>query len=245
MVGDQNELRRKALMDQMGGIAPGEDAPNAGAPPMLDPIATAPPSSPIGTVPDAGGPLAGVMPATSAPRNNTRLMEGDAGKLADVGHAAKSPKYDFLQLANQGKYGYDQLGDMLAELQQGPNAKHWQGWTAEKDKLHYTGDPNALGSEWGGVKTVDTIGGFGADGSNASGFRWGVDDPSAQAGQQGQGGQMPGDLAMQALSQVPKFGGQQIDPRLEGDPLQAILQALSQMGGGAPNQQALLNQLRG
>src|SRR5687767_5101030 len=51
----------------------------------------------------AGGPLQDAPAA--APRNSTRLMEGDAGKLADAGHAAKSPKYDFLQLANQGKYG--------------------------------------------------------------------------------------------------------------------------------------------
>ncbi len=169
-----------------------------------------------------------------AARNSTRLMEGDAGKLADVGHAAKSPKYDFLQLANQGKYGYDQLGDMLGELQKGPNAQHWQGWTADKDKLRFGGDPSQLGAQWNGVTEVDAIGGFNS--GNPQGFRWGAEDPNAPQGE---------------AQTMPQGGGQfaptingPLDPQLGGNPLEAIQAALAKYGqGNRPNMDALLAQL--
>jgi len=193
------------------GIAPGEMTPNQGPPPIIDQVASAP-----------------------IARKNTRLMEGDEGKLADIGHAAKSPKYDFLQLANQGKYGYDQLGDMLGELQKGPNAQHWQGWTADKDKLRFTGDPSQLGSAWNGVTEVDAIGGFNS--GNPQGFRWGANDPG--------GGGEP----------APSAGGSRgvrapsnLNPMLQGNPMASIQDAIAQLmqGGNAPNLQALLAQLGG
>jgi hypothetical protein len=111
---------------------------------------------------------------------STRLMEGDQGKLADKSHAAKSPKYDFLQLAQQGKYNYDNLGGILAELQGGPNARLWQGWTADKDKLRFSGDPSQLAGEWNGVREVDAIGAYNS--GNPTGFRWGAVDPNAPSG---------------------------------------------------------------
>jgi hypothetical protein len=156
----------------------------------------------------AGGPL---QDGPAAPRNSTRLMEGDAGKLADVGHAAKSPKYDFLQLANQGKYGYDQLGDMLKELQGGPNAAHWQGWTADKDKLRFAGDKSQLGQAWDGVTEVDAVGGYNS--GNPQGFRWG-------AGSDGSG---PGQPA-------PQGGGMSLAPMLQADPSANIQSALGKFG---------------
>jgi hypothetical protein len=205
---------KQGLVDALGGasIAPGEGAPNASPAPTLD------------------QPVPSLPAAPAAPKANTRLMEGTTEKLADLGHAVKSPKYDFLQLAQQNKYGYNQLPEMLKELQGGANAKHWQGWTADKDKLRYSGDPNALGSEWGGVNTVDTVGGFGADGSNASGWRWGVadGDPSAP---QGNGG--------------PSFAGSTISPMLQGNAQAGIQSALQGMGGDSSRLQELIKALGG
>jgi len=106
--------------------------------------------------------------------NNTQLMEGDPGKLADPKHALKSPKYSFLQLAKQGKYGYNELDKMLAELQQS-YGDFWGGWTAAGDKLRYTGDPAQLHSAWDGVTEVDAIGAFNS--GNPQGWRWGVNSP--------------------------------------------------------------------
>ena len=189
-----------------GGIAPGEGSPNAGLAPVLDGA------------------------RSSA---NTRLMEGDAGKLANPNHAQKSPKYDFLQLAQQGKYGYNQIPEMLKELQGGPNAKHWQGWENEKGDLVYKGDPSQLGKEWGGVTNVDVVGGFGADGSNAQGWRWGAGDEQggAPAGPGGPGGGM--------------FGGSSISPVLQGDAQGNIQSALGKLGAPSDLLQQLLAQLQG
>jgi hypothetical protein len=158
-----------------GGIAPG-DAPNAGTAPPLEPGSGDP------NMPDVPGPTPykGTQPqtgSTAAPGTyRTKLLEGDVNKLKDPAHAAESPKYDFLQLAQQNKYDYNQLPQMLEELKAGPNGKHWQGWVAEKGDLVYKGDPSQLGPEWGGVTSVDAVGGYGADGSTASGWRWGADD---------------------------------------------------------------------
>jgi hypothetical protein len=120
----------------------------------------------------------------------TRLMEGDAGKLADPSHAAKSPKYDFLQLASQNKYNYDQLPEMLQALQSGPNGSHWTGWTADKDKFKFTGDPSQLGAAWNGVKEVDAVGAFNS--GNPTGWRWGADD----------GGQVQAQMPQMGMSSV-------------------------------------------
>jgi hypothetical protein len=110
----------------------------------------------------------------------TNLMEGDPAKLGNAEHMAKSPKYDFLTLANSGKYNYDQMGDMLKELQGGPNARLWQGWAADaKGNMHFQGDPSQLAPEWKGVTHVDAVGAMGdfLNGGQAKGWRWGVDEP--------------------------------------------------------------------
>lgn len=117
-------------------------------------------------------PGATPIPPPALPQ--TQLMEGDPTKLASAEHALKSPKYSFLQLAQQGKYGYDQLPQMLAELQ-GTHGDFWNGWTADKDKFRFTGDPSTLHDAWEGVTEVDAIGGFNS--GNPQGFRWGVDAP--------------------------------------------------------------------
>mgnify|MGYP001579967316 CR=1 FL=1 len=228
---DDNEQRRKSLLNSLGP----EPGPTMTVPGAGD---TGGVAGPLG---DAGGfaplPTPEAAPAPFA-RNNTRLMEGDAGKLADVGHAAKSPKYDFLQLANQGKYGYDQLGDMLGELQKGPNAQHWQGWTADKDKLRFGGDPSQLGSAWNGVTEVDAIGGFNS--GNPQGFRWGAEMPGGapEGAAAQQGGGMGGQFA-------PTVNGP-LDQQLGSNPLEAIQAALAKYGqGNRPNMDALLAQLGG
>lgn len=244
----QNDLmdpRKKALVDAMGGggaqagfAPPGiqPDQPIGGSPASGPSLAEAA-NGPQGIVQQAASSTLGSSLAAPppAPRNSTRLMEGDAGKLGDVGHAAKSPKYDFLQLANQGKYGYDQLGGMLGELQQGPNAKHWQGWTADKDKLRFKGDKSQLGDAWKGVTEVDAIGGFNS--GNPQGFRWGAEDPNAQAAPQG-GGMGAG---------APSFAGSTINPALQGNAQDSIQAALAQLqqGGASGNIMELIKQLGG
>jgi len=131
---------------------------------------------PTAAPPAPAGPAAGTY--------KTRLLEGDPAKLADAAHAAKSPKYDFLQMAQSGKYNYDQMGDMVNALKAGPNGRLWQGWEADgKGNLKFTGDPSQLASEWNGVKSVDAVGSYGSGRDTGdwsqSGWRWGVDEPNA------------------------------------------------------------------
>lgn len=222
MYNDDDQPRKKALVDALGG----DDAPGG----MPGSIGNPNTGIAGGAIPAMPTPMA----PSAAPKSpfSTKLMEGDTGKLADVGHAAKSPKYDFLQLAQQNKYNYDQLPDMLKELQGGPNAQHWQGWTADKDKLKFTGDPSQLGDEWKGVTSVDAIGGFNS--GDPSGWRWGADDGGAQAA--------PGMNAGR-----PSFAGSTISPMLQGDAQGGINQALSNIDGLSDSSrlQELIKALRG
>lgn len=139
----------------------------------------------------ASAPAAGsgtAAPGSPAPGSaRTVLMEGDPAKLADPAHAATSPKYDFLQLAQQNKYDYTQMPEMLKELQSGPNGRLWQGWTADGNgNFVFAGNPQQLAPEWDGVTRVDAVGAFGniASGGQAAGWRWGVNDggPAAAGG---------------------------------------------------------------
>jgi hypothetical protein len=140
-----------------------------------------------------GGLGGSANPSTPSVKQNfqTRLMEGDSAKLDPANnHQDKSPKYSFLQLANQNKYNYDQMPNMLKELQSGPQARFWQGWSADgKGNFVYQGDPSQLAPEWNGVKRVDAVGAFGdfKNGGQAGGWRWGADD-GAPGGQGGHGG---------------------------------------------------------
>jgi hypothetical protein len=197
----------------------------------------------LGGMPDtASAPAMPASPLADAPaaapqRFNTKLMEGDPGKLADLAHAAKSPKYDFLQLAQKGTHNYDDLGGMLKELQGGPNARLWNGWSANKDKLTFGGDPSQLAPEWNGAKSVDAIGAYGdfANGGDAKGFRWGVgDEGGTPQGAQGA-----------AIGGAPALGGMDLDNALNGDPLAKIKEAIAAMSAGRPNAAALMQQLGG
>lgn len=166
------------------------------------------------SLPDLGAPPS----AAAAPAHyNTKLMEGDAGKLADPSHAAKSPKYDFLQLAQQGTHDYNDLGGMLKELQGGANGGLWQGWTANGDKLKFGGDASQLDPSWNGVREVDAIGGL-HNPNGPQGFRWGAEEPGAQGAQMNAG--------------RPSFAGSTISPMLQGDAQGGIQQALAGMGAG-------------
>lgn len=150
-------LDQRALVEQMRG--------DVAAPGRLEPQIEPNPQS--------------TRPPETFERKPIRLMEGDPNKLdPSKGHQSKSPKYSFLQLANTGRYGYDQLGDMLKELQQ-THPDFWGGWTVENDKFRYGGDPAKLHANWNGVREVDAVGGFRS--GNPQGFRWGVDAPGAAA----------------------------------------------------------------
>lgn len=155
-------------------------------------------------------------------RYNVGLMEGDPDKLKSAAHALKSPKYQFLQLAQTGRFNYDNLAGMLAELQQ-TNPDFWKGWVADGDKFRYTGDPNKLHGAWEGVTEVDAIGNFtSTDGSSPTGFRWGARNIAAeqaqaqqaamqQALQQSQTAYAPGQRP-----QIPRPTTQAIPPQREG-----------------------------
>jgi hypothetical protein len=122
-------------------------------------------------------------PTPAPQRHAVRLMEGESGKLGNAEHAAKSPKYDFLNLAQSGEFNYDQLPQMLQKLQSGPNAALWNGWSANGDKFTFNGDPSQLHPTWNGVTSVDAIGGFKS--GNPEGFRWGAEGPGGPAPQGG------------------------------------------------------------
>lgn len=166
-------------------------------------------------------------PAPAAPKANTRLMEGNAEKLNDPSHALKSPKYAFLQLANSGKYGYDQLGDMLKELQGGASGRFFQGWTADGDKLRYAGDKSQLAPEWNGVDIVDAIGGFKS--GNPQGWRWGADEAEQLMRAQSPGGSANLQGSLNSL--------------LTGSPTMAISNAMNKYTGQSDYLKALLAQL--
>ena len=200
--------------------------PKSAQPPASRPqIAAQPTEQPQGPQ----GPLSQLAPTAKPTTYATKLMEGDAGKLANVNHAKKSPKYDFLQLAQQNKFNYDQLPQMLAELQKGPNAHHWQGWTADRDKFKFTGDPGQLGEAWKGVTVVDAVGGFNS--GNPQGWRWGADDGGQMAAQAN-----PNTLAMtQALGgaimpNVTGANGGGFDPNTDYSKM-TLQQILAALGG--------------
>lgn len=234
---------RKSLATPGGSAtAPGLDAGMDGAPGAGAEVGFtgAPDPGVEGTLPPGGltPDLPGAGPTT--PKFSTRLLEGAPEKLGNAQHMAESPKYDFLTLANSGKYNYDQMPDMLKDLQSGPNAKQWQGWTADgKGNLVFAGDPNQLDPSWKGVKRVDAVGAFGdfkdGKGGNATGWRWGVDDPNAAPGGGGVGAG-----AGTAMSQ----GGSDPVGLTSSDFFQQLLaRARDAAGPGSVDQKALLSQM--
>lgn len=260
---DQNELRRKALLDQMGpqggppavGVeanAPGpvgpmaalqadpmDSAKNTGISGGLDVINA---KAPAGTLP---GVQPEMPPAGAPPKPATSFGKAPAGydqtkwDNPDNDSAkyitARSINYDKMRQIPDEAGRKTFLAQEVQRITPDLAAKGWTVHGTQGDKMLVSGHGYPPG-------LVDVVG----DIEGAATPAWQPESDNApQGGGAAAGGQMPGDLASQALGQVPKFGGQAIDPRLQGDPLQAILQALSQMSGGAPNQQALLQQLRG
>lgn len=126
-------------------------------------------------VPGAGaGPVGGPQ-ATSRPKTDTSLMEGDPKKLGNVEHMKKSPKYQFL--SNVQGYSRGQEGELLNKLKT-DYAQYWNGWEFDgRGNFLYKGDPAALHPSWGGVTRVDAFGGYNAGGPLKA--RWGVEDPNA------------------------------------------------------------------
>ncbi len=183
-----------------------------------------PPQSP-GSVPETAAAAAQRQAGTY----KTRLMEGDQWKLDPANnHQAKSPKYDFLQLANTNKYDYTQMGDMVKELQAGPNARFWQGWDADgKGNLLFKGDPSQLAPEWNGVRSVDAVGAYGnlSQGKDASGWRWGADEKTPGMGGGGQGS--PADL-QSAIMGLGGGLGQTVDGSISGEHTQSLRDQIMQ-----------------
>lgn len=110
-------------------------------------------------------------PAPTGPRTNVYEPIG-ADRLANPNTA--SPKDLFLSKAQN--YQYNQLGDLLKDLQSDPTtSRYFQGWSAASpDVMRYTGDPSKMASEWGGVDSFDVIAGYDKTNNTAQGWRWGV-----------------------------------------------------------------------
>lgn len=176
---------------------------------------------------------ADTLPA--APKANTKLFGTlDQGKLNDPLHAQKSPKYEFLQMMNEGKYGYDQLGDALKALQE-KNGARWGGWEADGDKIRNRSG-NVAG-EFNGLNEFDVIHGF-KDPNGPAG--WGWQDTSAP-----QGGGPQFDTPPPMFMGAQGGGGMDGGDVLGGDAMARIQAALQQYQEPSANLKALLEQLQG
>ena len=164
-------------------------------------------------------------PAAVAQHSGTKLYGTlDQGKLNDPNHALKSPKYQLLQTANQGKYGYDQIGDLLKDLQ-GQNPDRWGGWSAQGDKLRFGG--GQLDGAFNGATELDIIHGFkDPNGPGGWGFQTNLPD--------GVGG---------GTQQMP-LQAQGMPPLDAGSGLAGVQQNLAQLSQPT-NIQALLARLQG
>jgi hypothetical protein len=154
-----------------GGFAPGAPAP--GSFPNVGGVPTPPPPP--------GAPAPTPQPTPQPAQRTERvsgLMEGEAHKLNDQGHIAKSPKDQFLSMAPY--YGRGEESQLLSDLQS-KYADYWQGWTWDgKGNFRYGGDPSKLHSAWNGVSFVDAYGGYNAGGPLQA--RWGADDQGQMSG---------------------------------------------------------------
>lgn len=172
--------RRRATGAGMdGGLSSVNTTPIA--PPMPGPVTPDP--EPTSYVPPSGNTgvsgLGGGQPVPPVQRpQGASLMEGDPSKLGNAAHMAKSPKYQFLSLAQQ--YGRGQENDLLADLQRQFGA-HWNGWNFDgRGNFNYGGDPSQLHQDWKGVTSVDAYGGYNGGGPLQA--RWGVNEPAANSG---------------------------------------------------------------
>src|SRR4051812_47714978 len=100
---------RKASAGASGAPPPGLSGGSAS--PQVDPMKVdtqGPMDTGNGGSRGAGQPSTPEAIGPATPSFSTRLLEGDPNKM-NAEHAAKSPKYDFLNAANSGKYNYDQM----------------------------------------------------------------------------------------------------------------------------------------
>lgn len=253
-----NELRRKALMDQfMGPDQPPDRQPDAlpmekpteipgfaGMLPMpgirageMNPNAGPAPmvdqSSPLTQGIDGSALRPGqgaTAPLTPDYKYRNKLGAIDDKKFDDPNY--KSPKYQLERVEAQfdPSLGVDQPGflDALNALKLGTFSRRGNS----RDYVDLTnGVP-----EWDGMTGADLIGDFG--GANS----WGVQgtgpgwEQDAAAG--GAGGHSGSDMGGEG------FGGALLDSALSGDPLAKIQQAIAQLSsGGRPNFEALMAQL--
>ncbi len=241
---DDNEQRKKSLIDSLGPVdapadapvdgpplaAPGGFAPTGG---LLDPKTEGPPplGAPAGgsapSLPPLGAPKTNGYDAPKyTPGANTFAAPGgyDAAKFADTQH--QSPKYAVARIMQEAAGGKGNLADegerntAIANIQKAyPGAQ-----MVSKDKIRM---PD------GGIVDI-----FKGAGSGEYGIAWQPETgpggaPLEQAaGGQGGGGQF-----------APTISGP-LDAQLGGNPLEAIQAALAKYSqGNRPNMDALLAQL--
>jgi hypothetical protein len=234
MAMSDNELRRKALVDQLNGTsdpingtepvgtpqkaasdpASGGDvipAMPAAAPtdPTTPPLADAPAAAPSGL---KGGPLG----------QYGNALEGfDSGKLANK----EDPKYDIGRVLSNFDPRQGVTGDVLKAL----NGLGIGQFSGSGDKLHIAnGDPR-----FDGVSDLDVVRGF-HDPTGGGGWQYGVEGgPSGPAPQGGAQPKLTSSLlAPSSLSSL-----------LQGNPQANIQQALGALQQQSPTIQTLLAQL--
>lgn len=216
----------------VGGTDPVQTNPGQSGPELPSP----PPTTHVPDVPVVPPPAAATAPDAGL-RNpgtyHTKLLEGDPSKFNDA-HYATSPKYEFLNAGRSGKYNYDQMDQMIKDLQGGPNGSHWAGWQTDgHGNLDYKGDPSKLDPTWGGVKHVDAVGAYGSFNSgddSHTGFRWGVEDPNAPAPTNSSSAPGTTPPATNATSPFSSYLNTLVPPDKQQDPLAMIKQLMDQLG---------------
>lgn len=224
---DDNDLAKKALMQKLvgPGIAPGEDAPNAGPPPIVDAPMAASPMADAPIPPMAAAP--GYSKGANAGKNSGMILGYDTGKLNDPTYQ-KGTKYNDDVRAFSGGLKEDVgvsrggLGNMVNYLRSAGGRP--DAMAVGDDKIDFDGP--------GPQQPIDVIRADGQivfqDPRGAIGGGGGSDAP--------QGGPGGGPAGMSLAS---------IDPLLSGDPMAKIQAALAQLSGPRDNAQELLRQLVG
>ncbi len=230
-----NEHRRKALLDQMGGEPENTGISGYGRPGGLEVpgIQTDTPATPA--IPAA---LPAADPTTPAAPDYSRLGQF-AGKLRgyDMGKFQRpqdqwSEKYKIGAVQSH----FDPLKGVTPEFLAALKAQGIGGadFSGEGDKLNVInrGGYDRFGS--GG--TADVITGLKGQNADTAWNPWLIEEQAAQGGGGGQA---------QPLGPMLNAGGGDLDPQLGGDPLTKIKEALARMSGQRPNMEALMAQLGG
>lgn len=231
---NENDLRKKALMDQMGEVPPmggggldvgGPAVPIAEGPTQAPPFVDVPPGP-------AGSPVSAATDYTK--RGKFATFNAGADDKYNRPWDQLSERYKMQTVLSNFDPNAGITPDVLAALN-GANIKGAK-FSGSGDKL----DAQNL-QQWenfdGRQGVGDMLKGFN-DPAMAGKHEWGAWQPEDSGGGQPQGAPSGG---------LPNFGGAQLDSALGGDPLAKIQELIAQLsaGGNRPNFEALMAQLGG